>query len=161
MKPVDTILRKFLPRRYCLMMSNRAEKEMRKQISAAKNKSAIERHNIKYHFDQQFQEWHEWITEIDDKVMIKKAAKMDIYLDDVPIPPSDSDSGWPSHYVVGTFGSVLLHSDVRDALIRKKRERMPAYRKERREVQELYAKYAAAITGIIGSLTGLFAVLMK
>jgi hypothetical protein len=50
-------------------------------------------------------------------------------------------------------------------LVARIRERTPAYRKERKEVIELYIKIAATlvtlITGLLGAATGLVALLKK
>ena len=66
-----------------------------------------------------------------------------------------------SHWTFGTFGNELLQHESREALIKKVREKLPAYRKERREVLELYTKAGTVIIGIIGAATGMFAVLSK
>jgi hypothetical protein len=38
----------------------------------------------------------EWLTEIDDERPVTKAARIDIDLDDIPLPPQEPDER-PSH----------------------------------------------------------------
>ena len=138
----------------------RAEHRAREGMKAAKNLPALKRTKLRGKLEQDIWEYREWLCEIEDKELIAKALKMDIYLDEIPIP-SPVEGLSQSHYVFGTFGNELLHSETREALIRKLREKLPAYRKERREILELYIKSGTVVIGVIGAATGMFAVLRK
>lgn len=155
-----SVARRWFPKRYCSRGLARAEQRAREELKAAKGLSAAERHDLRRKLEEDIWEWREWLCEIEDKELVAKALKMDVYLDEIPVP-SPVDGMDKSHYTLGTFGNELLRLESKEALIKKVREKSPAYRKERREILELYSKAGAVMIGIIGAATGLFAVLNK
>lgn len=52
-------------------------------------------------------------------------------------------------------GSEYLHHDTRQELLKRIREREPAYRKERRERWQLFMSVLGAITGLLSAATAL------
>jgi len=86
---------------------------------------------------------------------------MDIYLEDIPLPKpvvddrEDPAYRAPSHFELGPYGNERLHCDSRAALAKAMRERLPAYRKERREVLQLWINFIAVLTGLVGAATAL------
>jgi hypothetical protein len=123
--------------------------------------SPLERQNLVAELDFELCEWEEWLTEMEDKELIRRAKKMDVYLDDIPFPKPDETAGRnsayirPSHYEPGRYGNELLHYDSRAALIKAMRERFPAYRKEQRERLQLWINLVAVLTGLVGTATAL------
>jgi hypothetical protein len=112
-------------------------------------------------FNYELLDYEEWLREIEDKELIKKAEKMDIYLDEIPYEeydPKDPHDIKNSHFYYGTFGSKMLGHNTRKSLIKKVRERVPSYRKERRE---FFIELSGILIGVIGALSGLVAVLSK
>lgn len=156
----QSLARRWFPKQYVTVMLARAEQRARDGLKAAKALSATERRNLRDELEQDVWEYREWLCEIEDKELVTKALRMDIYLDELPIP-SPIEGMNKSHYTFGTFGNELLHSKSRQALVKKVREKSPAYRKERREIIEVYIKAGTVIVGIIGAATGLFAVLRR
>jgi len=65
------------------------------------------------------------------------------------------------YYRSGDFGHELFRHEFRQALIKAVREREPIYRKERREIIDLWVKRIAAIIGILGAAIGLFTVIRR
>ena len=122
--------------------------------------SAQDRHDLRRKLDDDIWEWREWLCEIQDKELVAKALRMDVYLDEIPVP-SPVDGLNKKHFTLGTFGNELLQHESREALVKKTREQLPAYRKERREIVELYMKAGTVIVGILGAATGFTAVWKK
>jgi hypothetical protein len=162
MKIFNNFLRRWFPKQYCLRGLKRTEEHHKKLLKAA---APQEKYDLKSELDSDIWEWLDWLTEIEDAELIAKAAKMDIYLDEIPLPPLEPGEDRPNHYRIGNFGNRLLCKESREALVRKVRERAATYRKERREIVELYIKVAAiiitGITGLLGAATGLVALLKK
>ena len=98
---------------------------------------------------------------MEDRDLVRKARKMDVYLEDIPTPRNDQGGPIQAHYETGSFGNQLLFEKCRWALTKAIHERMPSYRKERREVADIWLRGAALIVGLLGSLTGLIAILKK
>lgn len=159
MTPYAKFKRKWVPKTYAKQGLQRAEREHGQQLKAAPPEK---RGELKNRLTWELWEWIDWVQEIEDAELIAKAAKMDVYLDGIPAPFSESEERH-SHHELGTFGNRYLHHETRVALQTKMRERAPAYRKERREVIELYIKIATVIltgaTGLLGTATGLVALL--
>ncbi len=112
-------------------------------------------------FNYELLDYEEWLREIEDKELIKKAEKMDVYIDEIPFPENDPENLYSienSHYYHGTFGSKMLADDIRKTLIKKIRERTPSYKKERREIWEFWIK---SIISVLGVLIGFVAILTK
>jgi hypothetical protein len=106
-------------------------------------------------------EFHVWQTEIEDKALIKKALKFGIYLDEIVFSENEDPNNVGRYHRIGDFGHELLRSEFREPLVKAIRERRPTYLKEQRERAEIYIKLIAALTGIIGTTTGLLAVLLR
>jgi len=104
------------------------------------------------------------LTGINDEELVAKAERMDLSLDDIPMPDCAPDER-PGRWIDTDFGNQVLCIDSRRALQKAVRERAPAYRKERREIHELYLKVflqiVAALTGIGGTIIGIIAILKK
>jgi hypothetical protein len=144
------------------MMMKRAELEHRDKLKAVK--SSADRQELEAFHNFDMRDLDDWLTSIEDKELIKKATRMDLSLDDIPTPDCAPDEV-PGHWDSGESGTRLLYSDTRRALQKAIRERAPAYRKERREIQEFYLKVvlgvATATTGVGGTLIGIIAFLKK
>jgi len=121
----------------------------------------------KLHYERELNEglrgWDAWLWEVEDAEMIERAKKMDILLEDLPLLGFDKDDySHKPHYCQGydnEFGRNILNDESRTALRKAMSERMPAYRKERREYWELWLKAGALVMGIIGTATGFIATL--
>lgn len=159
MEILGSLMRRWFPRRYCVRGRRRTERE-HKRLLSSKGLSADERYELRQRFEPDLWEWDDWLTAIDDERLVAKAAKMDIDLEDVPLPP-DAEGERPGHYVSSNFGNRYLKPETRKALRAKMRERAPVYRKERREFWDLFIKAIPLITGLIGTAIGLVAALKK
>jgi hypothetical protein len=110
----------------------------------------------------EIREWEDWLAEIEDTAVVSRAKKMDIDLDDLPIPADEGNSNRvPSHYETSPFGNDILRFESRQALRKAMRERSPAYRKEQRETWDLLLKGVALAIGLVGATSGLVALLKK
>lgn len=140
-----------------------------KRIHAAQSLTPVERGNLFAERDHALYEWESWLAEIEDAKLVRRASRMDIYLDDIPVPADEEDrASWEPqdrHYRFSDFANLILVPECRSALKKAMRERAPAYRKERREVWELWIKIGtlavAALTGLIGTAIGLVSLLKK
>lgn len=134
-----------------------------KKLKAAQSNE--ERINLQSEFVQcTLGEWQEWLTNIDDKELINRARKADVYLDDIPHAEHDEQdmhSLKNSHYYVGSFGDMLLDPTVKKSLTQTYRKRHPEYRKECKEIIGIWVQIGGAFTGILGALTGLIVVYNK
>lgn len=144
----QSFARELFSKRYVTFMLARAEQREREELKAAKALSALERRNLKDKLEQDVWEWREWLWEIEDKELVAKALKMYIYLDEIPIP-SPIEGMNKSQYTDGTFGNELLHDETRQILVKKIRERLPIYRKEKREILDTRIKLIASVGSII------------
>lgn len=161
MKIFDNLMRRWFLRSYCVRGLRRTEKENQRRMKAAVHLSADERHRLRFELQEDLREWDDWLTEIDDKRLVAKAAQMDIDLDDIPLPPPEEPDERPSHYELGHFGNRYLAFETRKALRAKMRERAPSYRKERRELLDLIVKAVPFITGLVGAAIGLVAAIKR
>jgi hypothetical protein len=160
MKVIDGLMRSWFPRQYCIWGRRRTENENRLQMESAGNLSSDERYRLRQNLGYSLWEWDDWLREIDDNRLVTMAAKMDIDLDDIPLPPQEPGER-PSHYELGNWGSRFLAHETRKALKAKMREKAPAYRKERREMWDLLIKAVPFITGLLGTAIGLIATIKK
>jgi hypothetical protein len=158
MKIFDSFQRRWSTKQYALRGLRRTEEQHKKLLKAA---PPDKKYELKAELDSDIWEWIDWLTEIEDEELIAKAIKMDIYLDEILLPPSEPDERDQGHYRFGGFRNRLLLKESRDILVKKVRERGPAYRKERREIIELYIKAGTVIIGVLGASTGLVALLTK
>jgi hypothetical protein len=162
MKLFDRFLRWYSPKLYIQRSLARGRRENEKKL-AASGLTGQERYDYDCSLHQDLHEWYEWQTVVEDEEMIKKARKIDILMDDFPIPHLANDdfrSRNPSHYDQNDFGDRILRDESRTILRKAMRERMPAYRKERREYWELWLKAGALVMGLLGTATG-FIVALK
>ncbi len=160
MKIFGNLIRQWFPRYYCVRGFRRTEKECQRRLKAAGNLPADERSLLKFELQENLREWGEWLAEIDDKRLVAKAAKMDIDLDDIPLPPPEEHEP-PSYYVLGNYGNRYLALETRKALKAKMREKAPSYRKERREFLDLIIKTVPFVIGLIGAAIGLVSAIKK
>jgi hypothetical protein len=164
MRAIERLFRWWSPKRYCIWKLARLRREHKKKMNAARSLSTLERTNLDAELSSGMWELEEWLTEIEDTELVRKARKMDVYLEDIPIPVIEEDGPWQPHdrhYRIGGFGNELLDPACRDALVKAIRERYPTYRKERREVWELWIKGVTIVIGLIGAATGLVAIWKK
>jgi len=157
MSPYTWLKRKWFPKRYARQGLQRAERAHGQQLRAA---PVNKRDELRHRLAEELWEWIEWVKEIEDTELVSKAAKMEIFLGEMPAPFSESEER-RSHYELGTFGNRYLCHESRVALQAKVRERAPAFRKERREVIELHIKILTSLTGLGGVAIGLIALLKK
>jgi hypothetical protein len=129
----DRALRKWFPKRYIRMMMSRAEQERQEKIKAAKSQDG--RMEIEESYSFKMSVLSDQFMSIEDRELLKKAERMDLSLHDIPIPESNQNEK-PSHWYE-SYGCRILELDSRRALQKAVRERAPAYRKERREINEL------------------------
>jgi hypothetical protein len=160
MRILDNLVRRWFPRQYCIRGRQRTESENKRQLKAAEHLSFADRYSLKQKLESDLWEWDDWLTELDDERLVAKAAKMDIALDDFPLPPSEPNER-PSHYVLSNFANRYLALETRKALKAKMREKAPAYRKERRELWELLIKAVPLIIGLVGAAIGLVSTLRR
>jgi hypothetical protein len=105
-------------------------------------------------------EWIEWLHSIDDKELIEQAKRMDIELGEIPLPEPDQFQR-PGLWKISSAGGEVLYTESQQAIIKTIRERMPVYRKEQRELVELYFKGVTLFIGAMGTIIALVAVLKK
>ena len=114
------------------------------------------------HLESDRYEYYEWQREIDDKALLKRAAKIGVYPDEIIFQLTEDMRNMGRYHYNRTFGNELLRDEFRQPFVKAIREREPLYRKEKREQIELIVKViaalTAAITGIIGALIGLYAI---
>jgi hypothetical protein len=143
------------------MMMRRLTVDHREKLKTTKSRD--DRRELEALHDIDIRELDVWLTSIEDDELIAKAARMDLSLDDIPEPDCGPDET-PEHWI-DDFGSGILCIDSRRALQKAIRERAPAYRKERREMQEFYLKLVlgvgGVITGIGGTIIGIISMLKK
>jgi hypothetical protein len=155
-------LRKWWPKRFIDREMTQAHLTYRRDWKSAT--AANDRRELASDYRMAMQELSEWLTSIEDQEALRRAAKMDIALDDFPEPPSGPGEQ-PSHWTQGRFGERLLCYETRRALHKATRERAASFRKERRETIELYTKVSialgTAITGLGGTLIGIISILRK
>lgn len=141
------------------------ERDKKAHEEELKNAPPERRNELVCEFHQcTLREWEEWLTSIEDAELVKKAEKAGVYLDDIPLP-EDHDQSIRSvkytHFHYGEFGEKILDYDVRKTLRQNYRKKLPEYRKERREIIDLFIRGGGVFIGIIGGLTGLLAVYNK
>jgi len=139
-------------------------REINAKLREAQGLSRVEQRNLRDELNLDVFEWEAWLQEMEDQDTVKTANKMGIHLDDIPSAKSEDDRDEDDryrHYEIASWNNRVLRPESRRALLAKMRERAPLYRKERREIVEVYIKAAAAVVGVIGAMTGFVAVLMK
>jgi len=136
-------------------------RERSRRLKAAQSLTPLQRQNLRNELDFGICEWLDWLGEMEDKELARRAKKMDVYLIDIPLPkPAVEDRDdpayrAPSHFELGPYGNERLYSDSRAALTKAMHERFPAYRKERREILQLWINLIAVLTGLVGAATAL------
>jgi hypothetical protein len=154
------LLRWLFPKTYIRINVANLKRKHRKSLKAAK--TSQERQDVEGFFYHEFLEWDEWMSSIEDAELVEKAKKRDISLDDFSLPPYDKDDLYAiknSHYYYGAFGSRLLDPNTRKAVSKAIRDRAPSYRKERREDKKLVVNVIVSLASLIGTITGLVAVI--
>jgi hypothetical protein len=143
---------RWLPRRYSASGLRRTKRRNARKL---KSTPLNQRWELKEQLDADCREWLYPLRAIDDHRLIARAAKMDIDLDDIPLPPPFLADDRPSHFDTDPFGDRYLRDETRRALQATMRARGPSYRKKRRERSELIVK----ATGLIGTGIGLVSAL--
>lgn len=155
------ICRRLHPRLYIRIEIARVERQ-EKAIRHVWTIPAEERQERLGQLDNELQELYEWQQQFKDDALIRRAAKIGVYLDEIAFPVVDDRGNIGLYHRIGQFGDRLLRDEFRTPLLKAVREREPSYRKEQREQIELVVKIIAALTaastGIIGALIGLFAI---
>jgi hypothetical protein len=159
----DRALQRWFPKRYFRKTMRRAEIDHIDQLTAVK--SSADREELEAYHNFYMRHWGDLLTSIEDKELIKKATRMDLSLDDIPMSEEGRADERPGHWDTLDTGTRVLHDDTRRALQKAIRERAPAYRKEKREMQEFYLKVflgvTTAVTGLGGTIIGIIAFLKK
>jgi hypothetical protein len=163
MKLYDAVLRRWFVKRYIAMMMERVSRDGDRRIKLAK--TSRERTELHQLVGEDIREYESWLQSIDDGELVKRAAKMDIWLDDIPLPDENLPDVIPGHWDVNDFGQRVLFPDFRLQLKELIRAKGPAYRKERRETYEFYFKIfggvATAVAGLGGIVIGIISVIRK
>jgi hypothetical protein len=158
----DAALRRWFPDRYRWQTRKRTLIEYRERFKTTG--SPDERSELEAALDQEIKSWRLTRQSIDDDDLVAKAARMDLTLDDITAP-ARSNHLETGHWNFDDPRAVVLYADSRRALEKAVRERAPIYRKERREIRELYLKIflqvMTAITGLGGTIIGLISVWKK
>jgi hypothetical protein len=126
-------------------------------LRAAQSLPALERQNLAGQLNTEFSEWIEWLDSIEDRELIKKAKRIDVDLDAIPLPEPDEFQR-PGLWEMSAFGFEVLYPECRQEIKKAVRERMPVYRKEQREVVQFYW---TLFIGAMGTIIALAAVLKK
>lgn len=169
MRLLYKVWRSWFPKSYIKRGLARSKREWKKKLEAAEPLTALERHNLdeaRYH---DLYEWDCWLTEIEDADLVRRARRMDVHLEDIPIPDIEPDTEqWQPpdhHWKYTSYQNIILRRECRSALRKGMRERAPNYRRERREVWELWIKAGTLavtiLTGLIGALIGLVSLLKR
>jgi hypothetical protein len=154
----DAALRRWFPKKYLRRMQRRTRAEYRQKCETAK--SPNDRREIEYNFDQDMENWRLWRQSIDDDELVAKAARMDLSLYDVPLPQIDGKT-ITGHWNQDDPRADVLYRESRRALEKAMRERAPSYRKERREIYEIYSKIVLGMSGLGGTIIGIISILKK
>lgn len=134
------------------------EKLLHEKKLKSKALTTQERHDLEQNFRISIQEWEEYRDCINDAEMVKKAKKMDIELEDFEYPDfheNNSHAIRHSHYYYSEFWYKILFNKTRQELRKEMKERLPSYRKERKEAWDIWIKFAFLLIALIGSATGL------
>jgi hypothetical protein len=133
-----------------------------KSLRAKPGAMTAERRQTVGQLENDRQEFYEWRMEINDRALLKRAAKIGVYPDEITFPQIDEGRNVGRYHYSASFGNELLRDEFRQPFTKAIREREPIYRKERREQIELIVKIitalTAAATGILGALIGLYAI---
>lgn len=153
MRIADRLLRWYSRKKYIAGKIQRINEEHHKKLKAAGSLSSQDFKKWAMNLDADLFEWREYQNEIKSNDLLREAKKMDVSLEDIPLPVGESD-----HYVISA-GCEYLVWESYEALAKAIRLRRPAYLKERREVWEFRLKVAStiltALTGTIGAIIGL------
>ncbi|CCG41127.1 hypothetical protein [Magnetospirillum molischianum] len=153
------LLRPYFTKRYIHRKIKQTEIDGREAFKASSHLPADEKDDLLRRNDDDIREYREWLTSIEDKELWKKALKVDVDIEGIPIPEPD-DYQRAGHWRCGTFGSDILHHEVRRALKGKIRERMPSYLKEREDMMNMYVNKPITIaTGLLGVVSAIIALL--
>jgi hypothetical protein len=158
------VLQRWFPKRYIRMMMTRETLQHREKVQAAKSRE--DRRGLEASHDWDMRSWKEWLINIEDHELVTRAARMDLSLDDIPVPAASDPNERPGHWLETSLPETpVLHWESRRALQKTIRERAPAFRKERREIADFYLKLVlgigGVITGIGRTIIGIVAVLKK
>ena len=148
-------LRRLFPRSYINWGMARVRRERTALRSAKISKE--ERTDRLRHLEYELQDLSEWQESLDDAALLKQAAKLRVYLDQIDFPTEHDPANDGPYHRIGTFGNRLLRTEFYGPLRKAIREREPFFRKERHEQVEMIVKVITAVTGLIGTLIGLFA----
>ena len=157
----NRVLRRWFPKRYINKLMKSSGEEFRQQLQEirALGLPTLERQNreaeLNAHAD--FWELREWLYSIEDKELTRRATKIGIDLDDIPFPEPEQFQR-PGLRKMSSFGYEVLYDESRKAINKAVRERLPVYRKERREVVQFYW---TLFIGAMGTIIALAAVLKK
>ena len=86
-----------------------------------------------------------------------RTTRLCVHLDEIDFTAEQDEYNDGPYHRIGSFGNHLLQIEFRGLLTKAIREREPVYRKERREQVEMIVKVITAVTGLAGTLIGLFA----
>lgn len=154
--------RRVFPKFYIRTQIARIERNIHDIQSKRWTKALTEkqRDNIR-DLENELIEFYDWQLELEDRALIKKAEKMEVYLDEIIFPNIEDTRNTGRYHRLGTFGNELLRDEFRKPLVKVMREREIFYRKERHERTEICIKVITAVAGLVGTATGLVALLKK
>jgi hypothetical protein len=155
---LDQIRRRWWPERYCRNKISELERHY-KQLMKESPKGTPLMTLIDELHTERF-EWYDWLRQIESDKLERRGAKIGVYVEDQPLP-----DGRSFHHDDSPFGSKYLSHASLVEFRKAVRAREPEYRKERREVWDLWLKAIGIIlsgaTGVIGAIIGLVALLHK
>ena len=139
----------------------RLERTYKLKIAAARRRGdSVEERDLKQSSESESREYSDALHEIASQKLLARARKRHLSFRDVPKKDWEEPT-WER----GEWGNKYLDSRAYDALDKIVRQAEREYAKERREVWEFRVKMLTAIltaiTGIVGALIGLTALLKK
>lgn len=158
----NQMLRRVSPKRYILRGMKRDAKQNREKLNNPKLTHSQKNELLDEFHQVTMREWNEWLLSIEEAEMIARAKKMDVFLEDIPLPEFDEGDMHAirnSHYYYGTFGERMLHHESRAKLRKAMHLRLPSYRQERHAIYQLWINAGLLIVGLLGAATGLATVI--
>ena len=158
----DWILRRISPKRYIMRGIKRDTKRHEENLKDATLSQSQKQNVIDEFYQCTMREWNEWLLSIEQAEMIARAKKMDVFLEDIPLPEfdeSDMHAIRNSHYYYGMFGERLLCAESHKLLREAVKERRPIYRQECHARYQLWINFGLLLAGLLGAATGLATVL--
>jgi hypothetical protein len=150
--------RRWFTKRYIKRQIRIADAKYKEQLGESRklNLTPIERYNSEgriYH-DVGFDELFDWLRDIEDHDLVKRAKRIGLDLEDISFPEPEQFQK-PGIWKIAGMGFEHLYDESRKAVAKQVREREPVYRKERRDGIQFYANLLFATLGFIVALVAL------